>query len=109
MDVCFTKLMTKKTDKDMIVGLDIGTSKVVAIVGENSYKPDSLNYGTAYTWQVNEVNETTEPATYVGNSWTFTTPDVGVISTPGWVSGLPALPMAAIWPARVAMATPWPE
>lgn len=26
--------MTKKTDKNMIVGLDIGTSKVVAIVGE---------------------------------------------------------------------------
>ena len=26
--------MTKKMDKNMIVGLDIGTSKVVAIVGE---------------------------------------------------------------------------
>ena len=26
--------MTKKSDKNMIVGLDIGTSKVVAIVGE---------------------------------------------------------------------------
>lgn len=26
--------MTKKTDKNLIVGLDIGTSKVVAIVGE---------------------------------------------------------------------------
>ena len=26
--------MTKRTDKNMIVGLDIGTSKVVAIVGE---------------------------------------------------------------------------
>ena len=26
--------MTKKIDKNLIVGLDIGTSKVVAIVGE---------------------------------------------------------------------------
>ena len=26
--------MTKKSDKNLIVGLDIGTSKVVAIVGE---------------------------------------------------------------------------
>ena len=26
--------MTKKSDKNMIIGLDIGTSKVVAIVGE---------------------------------------------------------------------------
>ena len=26
--------MSKKTEKDLIVGLDIGTSKVVAIVGE---------------------------------------------------------------------------
>jgi cell division protein FtsA len=26
--------MSKKTDKNLIVGLDIGTSKVVAIVGE---------------------------------------------------------------------------
>ena len=26
--------MSKKTDKGLIVGLDIGTSKVVAIVGE---------------------------------------------------------------------------
>ncbi len=26
--------MNKKTDKNLIVGLDIGTSKVVAIVGE---------------------------------------------------------------------------
>lgn len=26
--------MTKKTEKNLIVGLDIGTSKVVAIVGE---------------------------------------------------------------------------
>lgn len=29
--------MTKKTDKNLIVGLDIGTSKVVAIVGEVTY------------------------------------------------------------------------
>ncbi len=28
--------MTKKMDKNLIVGLDIGTSKVVAIVGEIS-------------------------------------------------------------------------
>ena len=28
--------MTKKSEKNMIVGLDIGTSKVVAIVGEIS-------------------------------------------------------------------------
>lgn len=26
--------MTKKSDKNMLIGLDIGTSKVVAIVGE---------------------------------------------------------------------------
>jgi cell division protein FtsA len=26
--------MSKKTDRNLIVGLDIGTSKVVAIVGE---------------------------------------------------------------------------
>ena len=30
--------MTKKAEKNLIVGLDIGTSKVVAIVGE--VKPD---------------------------------------------------------------------
>ena len=30
--------MSKKEEKDLIVGLDIGTSKVVAIVGE--IKPD---------------------------------------------------------------------
>jgi cell division protein FtsA len=30
------KIMAKKTDKNLIVGLDIGTSKVVAIVGEIS-------------------------------------------------------------------------
>src|SRR3569832_213081 len=33
--------MLKKGEKDLIVGLDIGTSKVVAIVGE--IKPDGAN------------------------------------------------------------------
>ncbi|MCH8263298.1 MAG: cell division protein FtsA, partial [Proteobacteria bacterium] len=33
-------MMTKKMDKNLIVGLDIGTSKVVAIVGEISSEDD---------------------------------------------------------------------
>lgn len=31
--------MSRKSDKSLIVGLDIGTSKVTALVGE--YSPDS--------------------------------------------------------------------
>ena len=51
-----------------------------AVVGsstENSYDVSSLGleYGTLYFWSINEVNELETPTTYVGDVWSFFTPD----------------------------------
>jgi hypothetical protein len=41
--------------------------------------PDTLDYGTTYTWSVTEVNEAALPSSYAGKVWTFTTPAFGII------------------------------
>ncbi|MCH8219178.1 MAG: hypothetical protein IH892_20665, partial [Planctomycetes bacterium] len=54
-------------------------SALVAIANENTYAPDPLIYGTTYTWQVNEIYEAEEYSSYLGDPWTFTTPEYAVI------------------------------
>jgi len=52
---------------------------VVATTNESSFDPGVLNYGTTYYWKVDEVNEAGTPTIYVGDLWSFTTPDFGII------------------------------
>jgi hypothetical protein len=54
-------------------------SAVVALVKEDSYTPDTLNFSTTYTWQINEVNDAAPFKTYTGDPWTFTTPPFEVV------------------------------
>jgi hypothetical protein len=51
-------------------------SAAVQTIGEHSYTPASLNFGTAYFWKVDEVGA---PATYPGEVWSFTTQEFAVI------------------------------
>ena len=52
---------------------------VVGTTSDNSFDPGLLDYGTTYYWKVDEINEAEVPATYVGDAWSFTTSDFGVV------------------------------
>jgi len=54
-------------------------SAVIATVSGNAFSPTSINYGTTYYWQINEVNDTELPARHAGAIWSFTTPDYLVV------------------------------
>ncbi|MCX5644525.1 MAG: discoidin domain-containing protein [Phycisphaerae bacterium] len=44
-------------------------------VADHAFAPGTLNLGTTYYWKVDEVNT----ATYLGNVWSFTTQEYGVV------------------------------
>jgi len=38
-----------------------------------------LELGSTYYWRVDEINEAASPSTYIGDIWSFTTPDYAVV------------------------------
>lgn len=48
---------------------------------EAQFIPATLNYGSAYYWQINEVNEAETPSAYAGPIWMFNTPEFLMIDT----------------------------
>ena len=50
-----------------------------ATTSENSYAPTGLEYGETYFWQIVEVNEAEDPASYAGKVWSFSTPAYQVV------------------------------
>ena len=49
------------------------------IVAESTYEPVSLNYGQAYHWKINEVNDVETPSAWEGDIWSFTTAEYLVV------------------------------
>ncbi|MDI6450728.1 LamG-like jellyroll fold domain-containing protein, partial [Anaerobaca lacustris] len=58
---------------EVIFGTDPDALVVIDAVAESSYDPGSLNLGTTYYWQVNEVNEAEAISVWQGDLWSFST------------------------------------
>jgi hypothetical protein len=54
-------------------GTTLDALAVVDRVTNDSYDPGPLNMGTTYHWRIDEVNETTDPTTWEGDVWSFST------------------------------------
>ena len=61
------------TDPDDLVFLDS------TIQARYDLSSADLEYGSTYYWQINEVNEALNPASYTGEIWSFAIPDHGII------------------------------
>jgi len=55
-----------------------GTALIDA-VGQPTYDPGALSFGTTYYWRVDEVNEAATPAVWAGPMWSFSTQEYVVI------------------------------
>ncbi len=55
-----------------------GTALIDA-VGQPTYDPGALSFGTTYYWRVDEVNEAATPAVWAGPMWSFSTQQYVVI------------------------------
>jgi hypothetical protein len=61
------------------LGTDAQALPLTATTTENSYAAGALDYGTTYYWSVTEVNEAETISSYAGDTWSFTTPDFGIV------------------------------
>ena len=61
------------------LGTDAQDLPLAATTSENSYTAGALDYGTTYYWSVTEVNEAETNSSYAGDTWSFTTPDFGIV------------------------------
>jgi len=52
---------------------------LVGAVEQNSYTPADLQFGTAYYWKINEVNEAEATWIWEGDLWSFTTQEFATI------------------------------
>ena len=48
-------------------------------VTDDSFTPAGLEFGTAYSWKIDEVNDAEMPGVWEGNLWTFSTLEFAVI------------------------------
>ena len=63
---------------EIYLGSDPSSLPLAASVTESSFDTQvlDLQLGQTYAWRVDEVNETEDPSTWVGDVWSFTTVDV---------------------------------
>jgi len=66
---------------EVYLGTDSTDLALVQTVSEASAAIGPLDYGTTYYWQIAEVNDAEDPATYVGDIWSFSTPAFGVVDS----------------------------
>jgi len=52
---------------------------LIATTTDSSYAATQLDYDQTYYWQVVEVNEAEDPATYTSPTWRFNTPPYGTV------------------------------
>ena len=63
----------------MYLGTDANALPKQGTVATNSFTPTGLELGTKYYWRIDEVNQTTNPTTWAGDVWNFTTPEFLVV------------------------------
>jgi hypothetical protein len=61
------------------LGTDAQDLPLHATTSENSYAAGALDYATTYYWSVTEVNEAEAVSSYGGGTWSFTTPNFGIV------------------------------
>ncbi len=64
---------------EVYLGTDSSDLALAATVQGNSYQTAGLDYATTYYWQIVEVNDAEDPASYAGPSWSFNTPPYGTV------------------------------
>jgi len=66
---------------NVYVGVDVNALILADTVTGNRYDSDllALQLGTTYYWRVDEVNEAAAPGMWVGDVWTFSTPEYMVV------------------------------
>ena len=66
---------------EVYFGTDAGDLPLAGSVGESSFSTGALDLqlGQTYSWRVDEVNDTTDPSTWTGDVWNFTTADAIVV------------------------------
>jgi len=64
---------------DVYLGTAPDALALADTVNTNSYTPAELNFGTAYYWKIDEVNEAEVPSLWESNLWTFSTQEFAVI------------------------------
>jgi hypothetical protein len=63
------------------LGTDATDLALVATTSETAHAAGGLNFSTTYYWSVTEVNDTEAVSSYAGDTWSFTTPDFGVVDS----------------------------
>jgi hypothetical protein len=66
---------------DIYLGTDSSDLALAETVTENNAAIGPLNYDTTYYWQIVEVNDAENPASYAGNVQRFTTPAYAVVDS----------------------------
>lgn len=83
-DVPLETMLTWRAGREAVshevyLGTDPGSLALVASTQENAYQPADLKYDGTYFWQIVEVNDAEDPASYAGPVWSFTTAVYGVV------------------------------
>ncbi len=64
---------------DVYLGMAPDALTLAGTVNQASYTPGSLDFGTTYYWQIDEVNATATPSVWAGDLWTFSTQEYALI------------------------------
>jgi hypothetical protein len=64
---------------EVYLGTDPSALALLDTSAEPTVAPDALEFGTTYTWRIDEVNEAEVPAAWEGDLWTFSTVEYAVI------------------------------
>ncbi len=64
---------------DIYLGTDPAALALVDTTDTASFTPEGIEFGTAYYWRVDEVNETEAVPTWDGDLWSFTTKEFQII------------------------------
>ena len=64
---------------EVYLGTDMADLALIQTVNETSATIGPLDYATTYYWQIVEVNDAEDPASYAGDIWSFSTPAYGIV------------------------------
>ena len=69
------------TDADAIANATKASPEFVGTrqLGSETYEPATLAWNTAYYWRVDEINTANPDSPWVGNVWSFTTANFGIV------------------------------
>jgi len=63
------------------LGTDPQDLPLLTTTSESQVSAGELSYSTTYYWSVTEVNELEDPTSHASDTWSFTTPDYGIVDS----------------------------